>query len=119
MNLKALPTVTKTETVFPENPSNGDLLVWNWVDIPFMDGSGGAPVIYHYAVDSVEEAVKVIDHLATEQLKDSSISGNAFGLVQCNLNLGAACFSTSELKELVWEEWESDDGDDIDVIMQG
>jgi len=105
MSKPVLNEVTQVRTAYEPPPANeqnkGKLLVWNTINPPSK--------MAYYEVASVEEAKKVIDYLANEQLKDPRISCNAFGLMLCAVG--------DEGWE--WVEWEDGEtGDDIETIMQ-
>jgi hypothetical protein len=59
----------------------------------------------HYDVDSPVDGADLINKLARQDLRrGSGVSSNAFGLETFNED------------ENAWEEWYSDEGDDIDVL---
>ena len=74
----------------------GDLRVWNIVNPP------NNPLLY--SVSSPKEGKQLIDNLADEQLKDDSITSNAFGL---------KVFEDGE-----WCEWYNHYGDDISEAFE-
>lgn len=63
-------------------------------------GSRGS---YRYKVDSPEEGAKLINLMAQEQLEDSNIAWNAFGL--------------EELED-GYHEWYDENGDDVDYLCE-
>ena len=83
----------------PENPAVGDLLVWH-----SFERSGEGQSHHLYGVANPEEAIKVINKLANEQVNDESIGWNALGL---------QVFEDGE-----WCEWYSDMGQDIDEYQE-
>ena len=85
------------QAVHPPNPEDGDLCVWNMTDPP--------RTISRYAVKDLAEAKQLIAKLIKEQ-RDDSITMNAFGLEQYDMDLGQ------------WLEWEHPDtGNDITDTM--
>ncbi len=69
--------------------------VWNSINFERMD---------FYTVESVEEAIVLIDNLADAQLKNEAITDNAFGL---------EVFEDGE-----WNEYYNEFGDDIHDIRR-
>jgi hypothetical protein len=70
----------------------GELRVW-WIRNPPNQPR-------HYAVKSPQEAAAVLERLAKRDLADPSVGSNAGGL---EVNVKGE-----------WQEWYSDDGEDID-----
>jgi hypothetical protein len=58
----------------------------------------------YYDVDSPVDGADLINTLARKDLKNKNIISNAFGLEVCWVDGGE------------WEEWYSNEGDDIDVL---
>ena len=73
-----------------------NLRVWNFTSPPKL--------IDHYPVESVDEAVTLINTLSEIQLKNDRIKDNAFGL---------EVFEDGE-----WCEWNNEDGDDIMALAE-
>lgn len=71
-----------------------NLRVWNVINPPNK--------AKHYKIETIEDALILINSLAQTQLKDDSIVANAFGLETPD-DIG------------IWEEWEDEEGNDIDA----
>ena len=72
--------------------------VWNSINAPNE--------MHTYKVDSVDEAKRLINQLTTEQLHDSSVLDNAFGL------------EWYDETEQEWSEWYDEFGDCILEVME-
>lgn len=70
----------------------GDLMVWNIINMPSMPN--------HHPVIDIDHARRLIDCLAESQWLDDEIISNAFGL---------EVFDDGE-----WIEWHDEEGRDID-----
>ena len=92
--LKTTTTVTH-KSEYPKNPKVGDLLVYH----TFARDYDGTTMHLH-PVESPEEAIKVINKLADEQVNDESIAWNVLGL-----EVFDECGD--------WEDWYDDDYNDI------
>lgn len=91
--------VLKHASKYPENPNEGDLLVYH-----HFERCGDGQSHHLYKVDNPRHAIKVIDKLADGQVNDEEIAWNAIGLM---------VFEGSE-----WCDWFSDDGLDIDEYKE-
>jgi hypothetical protein len=70
-----------------------ELAVYNIINVP-------NPATF-YPVSNITHAALLIQHMSLQQLKDSSIDSNVFGLVVwCE-------------EDLSWEEWEDEYGNEI------
>ena len=87
----------KPMTDKPADPKNGDLLVWRWSE-------PGHQTVY-YPVKDIDEAKRTINRLAKKDLKDDSVTANAFGLV------------VYKADDDDWEDWEDEECRDINELI--
>jgi len=80
----------------PSTPQEGDLRVWNIVNVPNF-------AIY-VPVSTPEDAIRIINYMAEDQLKEERITSNVFGL---------EVFEDGE-----WTDWYNELGEDIDECAQ-
>ena len=102
--------ITTSRTIIePPTPNlswHKQLAVWNSINPPTE--------MKYYGVKTVQEAKDLINELTAEQLKDDTITANAFGMVKC-------VKTYDEKKEYwdiyAWEEWADEEGNDIIAVM--
>ena len=82
---------------YQENAVEGSLRVYCFVNPP--------SVPFYHRVETMGDAVELIDLEADIQLSDCAVGSNVFGLQIYHQSTGE------------WEEWENADGDSIDDIM--